>query len=140
MPAQMKLLPTRNDQVEAEGLIGGTFPWSGDRATGLTGPSETAASGLGSSTPQMIGFVLLPALRLAQTSFLAFKKLLLRPEALRVKLGPALGRDKQARICFPDCNTGESGRPDSCSLAVLLVVPDKEERGSFQRAAMCAHM
>lgn len=151
MSAQMNLFPTRNDQMESEGLIWGTFTWGGnsDKFTlvsvplGSQVPSEIA-SGLCSSTPQMIGFILLPlrvllrALDLLQTYVLAFEKLLLRSEALLVRLGPALGRDKQARICFPDCNTGESGRSDSCSPTVPLVVPDKEEHGSCQHAALCA--
>ena len=40
--------------------------------------------------------VLLKAVYSLQTCFLAFEKLLLRSEAPLVKLGPALGRDKQA--------------------------------------------
>lgn len=83
--------------------------------------------------------VLLKALYSLQTCLLAFGKQLLRSEAPLVQLGPALGRDKQAQIHFPDCNTGDSGRVDSCSLNGTLVVPDKEKHGSFQRIAMCGH-
>lgn len=54
--------------------------------------------------------VLLKVFHSLQTYFLTLEKLLLRWEASLVKLGPALGRDKQAQIHFPDCNTGDSGR------------------------------
>lgn len=67
MPAQMNLVPTRNDQMEAEGLIWGTFTWGGDSAIGLTGPLRDSSfwAGLFHSTNDW--FHLTPSSRLAQS-------------------------------------------------------------------------
>lgn len=97
--------------------VGSVINALGFNAIGSTGTfRHRATSGLFHSLHQMIGFILLPlgallkALHSLQTYILALEKLLLRSEAPLVKLGPALGWDKQAQIHFPDCNTGESGR------------------------------